>query len=70
MSTEDHFNDLRATDLATEHVRSPTLCDMVRNTAPAGSRRHGPGGRPSTDPHEVPEKLIEAWSRWAASRLR
>jgi hypothetical protein len=70
MSAEDHFIDLGATDPATEHMRSPTPGDLVRNTAPAGSRRHGPAGRPSTDPHEVPGKLIEAWSRWAASRLR
>ena len=70
MSTEDHFIDPGATDLATEHLRSPTLYDLVRDTAPAGSRRHGAAGRPSTDPHEVSEKLIEAWSRWAASRLR
>jgi hypothetical protein len=27
------------------------------------------GGKTSTDPHVLPEKLIEAWSYWAASHL-
>jgi hypothetical protein len=43
---------------------SPARCDLLRNTVLAGSSRHGSAGT-----YELPEKLIEAWARWAASHL-
>jgi hypothetical protein len=48
---------------------SDSFSPARRDVAVAESRRHGPVAGPSTNRHELPEKLIDAWSRWAASRL-
>jgi hypothetical protein len=64
MSSEDHCIDGSTTDQARADLLSPSRCDPLRNTVLAGSRTHGPAGT-----YELPEKLIEAWARWAASRL-
>jgi hypothetical protein len=65
MSSEDHCIDAGATDQVRADLLSPARCDPLRNTVLAGSSRHGPAGTYD----ELPEKLIEAWARWAASRL-
>ncbi len=57
----------------TGQVRPETLSraelDPMRDGALAGSRPSRPTGIRSSEPQEVPAKLIDAWSRWAASRL-
>jgi hypothetical protein len=69
MSSEDRLIDPGATDQARTDLFSPARRDLMRDPAADGSRRHGPAARLSSDPRELPEKLIDAWSRWAASRL-
>jgi hypothetical protein len=64
MSTEDHCIHVGTTVQARADLLSPARCDLLRNTVLAGSSRHGPAGT-----YELPEKLIEAWARWAASHL-
>jgi hypothetical protein len=69
MSTHDHIFDPDPTELAAQRVRAPARRDLLGNSTPAA--RHRPGAAiVATDPHELPEQLVEAWSRWAASRLR
>jgi hypothetical protein len=64
MSTEDHCIDAGTTDQAWADLLSPARRDPMRNTVLAGSSRDGLVGT-----YQLPEKLIEAWARWAASRL-
>jgi hypothetical protein len=64
MSSEDHCIDAGTTDQARADLLSPARCEPVRNTVLAGNSRHEAAGT-----YELPEKLVEAWARWAASRL-
>jgi hypothetical protein len=64
MSFEDHSINAGTTDQARADLLSPARCDPVHNTVLAGSSGHGPAGT-----YALPEELIEAWERWAASRL-
>ena len=65
MSSKDHCIDAGTTDQARAELLSPARYDPMRNTVLAGSSGHEPAGM-----YELPEKLIEAWTRWAASLLR
>jgi hypothetical protein len=64
MSSEDHLIDAGTTHQARADLLSPARCDPMRNAVLAGSGRNDAAGT-----YELPEKLIEAWARWAASRL-
>jgi len=65
MSPKDHCIDAGTTDQARADLLSSARCDPMRNTVLAGTGRHEPDRT-----YELPEKFIEAWTRWAASRLR
>ncbi|HEY0800435.1 MAG TPA: hypothetical protein VGD54_06300 [Steroidobacteraceae bacterium] len=60
MSTEENPVDSSAADQAQADLLSPARREALLN---------GESAQPAIDPHGVPVKLIEAWSRWAASRL-
>jgi hypothetical protein len=63
--SEDHCIDSGTADQARADLQSPTRSDPLRNTVLVGNGRLGPAGMYD----ELPEKLIEAWAHWAASRL-
>jgi hypothetical protein len=63
--SEDHCIDSGTADQARADLLSPARCDPLCNTVLVGISRHGPTGTYD----ELPEKLIEAWTHWAASRL-
>jgi len=69
MSSQHILTNPAVTTQTSPDSFSPGRHDLVRDVVVAESRRHGPAAKPSTNPHELPEKLIDAWSRWAASRL-
>jgi hypothetical protein len=60
MSTEERPVDSSATDQARADLLFSVRHEVFRNADIA---------QPETDAQGVPVKLIEAWSRWAASRL-
>jgi hypothetical protein len=70
MSFED-----RAIDPALSGQNSPDSFPAAARRDPAldavvsGSRRYAAAARPSTPPHDLPQRLIDAWSHWAALRL-
>jgi hypothetical protein len=69
MSTQDPIIDADRTEQAAQRVVSPARHDLVRNSTLASRYRLG-SAIFTTDPQGLPEQLVEAWSRWAASRLR
>jgi hypothetical protein len=69
MSSESRLIDSAATERGRADLLSPARCDLSGDPVVAGSRRLGPASRAATSPRGLPEKLIDAWSRWAASRL-
>lgn len=68
MAGEDLLIDSGGTEPATDSRRSRTFFGLGRNEASAS--RHSPGEQFYSAPHEVPEKLTEAWSWRVASHLR
>lgn len=61
MSNQEHFIQMSERDEVWARSRAGAGHDEAQNATPTGSRGY--------DSHELPGKLIEAWSRWAASRL-
>lgn len=64
MSSQDRGIDAGTTDRTRQDVSLSVRCDPTRTTVLAGSSTFGLAGT-----YDLPDKLIEAWTRWAATRL-
>jgi hypothetical protein len=69
MSSEDRLTDPVPNGQPATVSSPPAPPDMSRDGFAVEVRSQGPGARSSTDVRKLPAKLIDAWSRWAASRL-
>jgi hypothetical protein len=69
MSCEDRLIDPAISGQTPPDSLPRARRDLARDAVVSESRGHVSAAGPSTNPHELPPKLMDAWSRWAASRL-